>query len=46
MWRQFADAEIDPAHLVTVDRDEPPARTADVIGEGVARGKFVYKRVS
>jgi AAA domain len=40
MWRQFAQAPLDPKHLVTVDDTADAATTARTIVTGVTEGRF------
>jgi predicted ABC-type ATPase len=42
MWRQFAEADIDSRHLITVEDD--PANTVDVIRDAITTGKLLKIR--
>jgi cytidylate kinase len=41
MWRQFAQADVDPRHVIRVKDNDDPVCTARVVREGVAAGSLL-----
>ena len=43
MWREFAQADVDPRHVLQVSDSDDPVRTARVVREGVASGGLLRR---